>query len=153
MDHSKDSYLFSALRKLTIVEVEMNTRRASRKNRTNGMIKRVAYTRKTKSGKTIHVPAGMIKNAGLPGKGYRGTDGPGIGELHSGDLTKFGYENVANKTKDERHKALKKAVDEYGALDVMRKLVAVSTYSKHTAPPSSKVFKTDATWVKKTFMK
>ncbi len=129
----------------------MNTRRASRKNK--GMIMRAAYTRKTKSGKKVHVPAGLIKNVGLPGKGYQGSDGPGIGELHSGDLTKYGYENVANKTKDERHGALKKAVDEYGALDVMRKLVAVSTYSKHTAPASSKTFKSDAAWVKKTFMK
>ncbi len=114
---------------------------------------RAAYTRKTKSGKKVHVPAGLIKNLGLPGKGYHGSDGPGIGELHSGDLTKFGYENVANKTKDERRASLKKAVDKYGALDVMRKLVAVSTYSKYTAPASSKTFKSDAAWVKKTFMK
>jgi hypothetical protein len=128
-------------------------RKASRKASRKGMILRSAYTRKTKSGKTVKVPAGMIKNVGLPGKGYKGTNGPGIGELHSGDLTKFGYENVAHLTSDERHKALKKAVEEYGALDVMRKLVAVSTYSKHTAPKSSKIFKSDASWVKNIFMK
>lgn len=128
----------------------MNTHN-TRKNK--GMIMRSAYTRKTKSGKTIRVPAGMIKDVGLPGKGYKGNNGPGIGELHSGDLTKFGYENVASLSSTDRRKALKKAVDAYGALDVMRKLVAVSTYSKRTAPGSSKVFKSDATWVKKTFMK
>lgn len=126
-------------------------KRLSRKNK--GMIMRSAYTRKTKSGKKIHVPAGLIKNVGNPGKGYQGNDGPGIGELHSGDLTKFGYENVAHLSVSERHKALEKAVKEYGALDVMRKLIAVSTYSKHTAPGSSKIFKSDASWVKKTFMK
>ncbi len=130
----------------------MNTRRNTRKNK-NGMIVRSAYTRKTKSGKSVHVPAGMIKNRGLPGKGYQGPNGPGIGELHSGDLTKFGYENVANLTMKDRRASLKKAVDAYGALDVMRKLIAVSTYSKHTAPASSKIFRSDATWVKKTFMK
>ena len=117
------------------------------------MILRSAYTRKSKSGKVTHVPAGMIKNVGLPGKGYQGNDGPGIGELHSGDLAKYGYEHVANLSVDARHKALKKAVNEYGALDVMRKLVAVSTYSKRTAPASSKLFKSDAAWVKKNFMK
>jgi hypothetical protein len=117
------------------------------------MILRSAYTRKSKSGKRVHVPAGMIKNRGLIGKGYSGPNGPGIGELHSGDLSKHGYENVASLSSEKRHSALKKAVNEYGALDVMRKLVAVSTYSKRTAPASSKLFKSDASWVKKTFMK
>jgi hypothetical protein len=86
---------------------------------------------------------------GLPGKGYR--DGPGIGALRKGELAKYGYEHVTQLSVAKRHAALEKAVAEYGSLGVWRKLLAVSVYTKRTAPPSSKIFKEDMDWVRAKF--
>ena len=121
----------------------------TRKHR--GYIRRAAYTRKTKSGKRVHVPAGLIKNVGRPGKGYRGPNGgPGIGPLREGELSQFGYANVVKKSAKTRRSALKKAVKKYGSLSVRRKLQAVATYTKSTSPAASKVFKSDIAWIKRT---
>jgi hypothetical protein len=121
----------------------------TRKHR--GYIRRAAYTRKTKSGKRVHVPAALIKNVGRPGKGYKGPDGrPGIGPLREGELSQFGYANVVKKSAKTRRVALKKAVARYGSLSVRRKLQAVATYTKYTSPRASKVFKSDIAWIKRT---
>jgi hypothetical protein len=121
----------------------------TRKHR--GYIRRVAYTRKTKSGKRVHVAAALIKNVGRPGKGYKGPDGrPGIGPLREGELSQFGYANVVKKSAKTRRVALKKAVARYGSLSVRRKLQAVATYTKYTSPRASKVFKSDIAWIKRT---
>ena len=113
-------------------------------------IRRVAYTRKLKSGKRVRVPAGLIRNVGRPGKGYRGPDGrPGIGPLREGELSQFGYSNVVKKSAKTRRSALKKAVSRYGSLSVRRKLQAVATYTKSTSPAASKVFKSDIQWIKR----
>lgn len=119
----------------------------TRKHR--GYIRRAAYTRKTKSGKRVRVPAGLIKNVGRPGKGYKGR-GPGIGPLREGELSQFGYVNVVKKSSKTRRSALKKAVKKYGSLSVSRKLQAVATYTKSTSPAASKVFKSDIAWIKRT---
>ena len=120
-------------------------------------IRRAAYTRKTKSGKRVRVPAALIKNVGRPGKGYTGPDGrpnglmsPGIGPLREGELSQFGYANVVKKSAKTRRAALKKAVARYGSLSVRRKLQAVATYTKRTSPRASKVFKSDIAWIKRT---
>jgi hypothetical protein len=114
-------------------------------------IRRAAYTRKTKSGKRVRVPAALIKNVGRPGKGYKGPDGrPGIGPLREGELSQFGYANVVKKSAKTRRAALKKAVARYGSLSVRRKLQAVATYTKRTSPRASKVFKSDIAWIKRT---
>jgi hypothetical protein len=122
-----------------------------------GYIRRAAYTRKTKSGTRVRVSSGLIKNVGRPGKGYRGPNGrpnglrsPGIGPLREGELSQFGYTNVVKKSVKSRRSALKKAVKRYGSLSVRRKLQAVATYTKHTSPRASKVFKTDIAWIKRT---
>lgn len=114
-------------------------------------IRRAAYTRKTKSGTRVRVPAALIKNVGRPGKGYTGPDGrPGIGPLREGELSQFGYANVVKKSAKTRRAALKKAVARYGSLSVRRKLQAVATYTKRTSPRASKVFKSDIAWIKRT---
>ena len=127
---------------------------ATRKHR--GCIRRVAYTRKLKSGRRVRVPAGCIRNVGRPGKGYQGPVGPnglrspGIGPLREGELSQFGYANVVKKSAKNRHSALKKAVKKYGSLSVRRKLQAVATYTKSTSPAASKTFKADIAWIKRT---
>lgn len=118
----------------------MKTKRCPR-----GTIRRKAYTRKN-----THVPSACIKDVGLPGKGFQG-EGSGIGELKEGELSRFGYDKVVTMSAKDRHAALTKAVNEYGALTVFRKLNAISVYTRHTAPESSRIFLLDRNWVKRTF--
>jgi hypothetical protein len=92
------------------------------------------------------VPEQCIRNVGAPGKGLRG--GPGIGPLRKGELIKFGYSDVVNKTRNTRHAALSRAVKAYGSLSVWRKLNAVQVYTRRLSPASSKVFKADMDWIR-----
>jgi hypothetical protein len=88
------------------------------------------------------VKPSCIKDRGLPGSKNV------FGHLRRGDLSKYGY-NV-KKTEKERHEALNKAIDEYGALGTFRKLNAVAKLSVRTAPSASKIFEEDRDWVAKT---
>lgn len=101
------------------------------------------YTVRPKS-KSIRVPAGCIKNRGLPGKGP--VSGEGIGKLRKGDLIKYGYQYRLSDTL--RHRALKQAIEQYGALTVYRKLNAVAKLSTRTAPDASAIFGRDRNWVR-----
>ena len=85
--------------------------------------------------------ASCIKDRGLKGKGPQA-----IGPLRKGELRKHGY--IYRKSANERHSALRRAVKEYGALGVYRKLNAVAKLSSRTEPNISKVFKADRNWVK-----
>jgi hypothetical protein len=77
--------------------------------------------------------------------------GPGIGELHKGDLTSRGYS--VTKSKTARRSALKKVVRAEGPLKAFRQLNAVAVYSKNSAPTKSRTFKADRNWIRKTYMK
>ena len=121
------------------------TARALR-NCPSGYIKRAAFTRRAASGRKSLVREQCIRNVGAPGKGLRG--GPGIGPLRKGELAKFGYSNVVNKTLNARHTALARAVKAYGSLGVWRKLNAVQVYTRRLSPASSKVFKADMDWIR-----
>lgn len=114
------------------------------------------YSVKKKSGTTYkvlphatsyYVPAACIIDKGKKGEGVPG--GKGIAPLRKGELTKFGY--TTRLPGEERHKAIEKAVSEYGALSIYRKLNAVAKLSLRVAPEASKVFKTDRDWVVKTY--
>lgn len=134
-----------------------------------GQILRAPYTRKfktatkqsgynvTKKGQTIRiypkasstlVKAACIKNRGLPGKGPR--SGEGFGPLKEGELSRYGYK--ARSSEADRHKALRKAVDVYGALNVFRKLDAVAKLTLRTAPEAHKVFVADRKWIQNNFV-
>jgi hypothetical protein len=144
----------------------------TRRNATNcpkGFILRKGYTRKYResmsrtgftvrrkgqlytvrpSTTSIYVPAGCIKNRGLPGKGP--LEGEGIGKLRKGELIKYGYQYRLSDAK--RHKALKKAVEQYGATSVFHKLDAIAKLSKRTAPNASNIFGKDRNWVREHMM-
>jgi hypothetical protein len=92
------------------------------------------------------VKSACIPDVGAPGKGL--ASGPGIGPLRSGNLSKFGYDNVTDLSAGRRHLALARATAEYGALSVFRKLNAVYVYTRRTAPASSRTFKADRDWIK-----
>lgn len=124
----------------------MTTRKCAR-----GTIYRKSYTRKSLSGKRVHVKGACIADKGAPGKGYSG--GPGIGPLRKGDLSKFGYSGVTKMNSSDRHVALRKAVEAYGWQSVVRKLNAVAVYTRRVSPHSSKLFKDDMKWVQVEFGK
>ena len=92
---------------------------------------------------SVLVKASCIKDLGLPG-----TISNGIGPLRKGDLSKYGYN--AKYPEHTRHDSLNKAIAEYGALGVYRKLDAVMKLSVRRAPNASKVFKRDRDWVRRT---
>ena len=112
------------------------------------------FTRKSKFGKTSfikpskqslsYVGSKCVKNIGLPGKGNKT-----IGSLKKRELTKYGYSMREDEQK--RHSALKKAVDEYGALGVYRKLDAVSKLTFRSIPQASKVYEKDRNWIKEKY--
>lgn len=116
-----------------------------------GQILRGPYVRTlSRTGKRSFVPASCIKDKGLPGKGLS-SGKAGIGPLSTGDLVRFGYENAVYLSKEQRHTALKAAVQEYGSLAVWRKLNAVYVYTKNTLPESSRIFKADRDWINATY--
>lgn len=112
------------------------------------------FTRKSKFGKTsvinprkqslTYVGAKCVKDIGLPGKGNKS-----IGPLKKGELTKYGYS--MREDEEKRRSALRKAVDEYGALGVYRKLNAVSKLTFRSIPQASKVYEKDRNWIKEKY--
>lgn len=92
---------------------------------------------------TVYVNPVCIKDRGLPGT--IAGPGQGFGPLRKGELKKHGY--IYDKEKAERRTALRKAIDEFGALGVFHKLDAVAKLSKRTAPEASRIFKADRDWV------
>jgi hypothetical protein len=111
----------------------MTSGRQTRKRCPPGQIHRDTYVRLRRTGKRTIVPAGCS---------------PGIGPLHKGNLSRFGYEHVSDMSEGRRHIALASAVRTYGSLSVWRKLNAVYIYTRNTAPSSSVIFKADRDWVK-----
>jgi hypothetical protein len=89
-----------------------------------------------------------LKDVGAAGKGPKL-----IGPLKHGMLTKFHYHPV--EATADRRKALARAIKKGGEspLAVMRRLIAVSTYTKRTLPTASKRYRQDFEWVRKTFFK
>lgn len=94
--------------------------------------------------RSIHVPAGCIKDRGLPGKGP--ASGKSFAKLRKGELIKYGYQYRLSDAL--RHRALKKAIEQYGATSVFHKLDAVAKLSKRTAPDASDIFSRDRNWVR-----
>lgn len=146
----------------TIIQGIPSIRSLSRKNCPAGMIRKKAYTRKyssavkkhgysvkKKNGKEyrirpkaseMYVESTCIKNTGSPGKG------PALfGPLRKGELAKYGYS--FRKSDSERHAALNRAIEAYGAMGVYRKLDAVTKLFKRTHPTYSARFKEDREWV------
>jgi hypothetical protein len=74
-----------------------------------------------------------------------------IGPLRQGTLRNHGYSTKLSAAK--RQTALRKAVKEYSALVVFRKLNAVAVLQKNKNPSVSKIFKSDSMWVRTTFAK
>lgn len=130
-----------------------------------GMIERKGYVRKfganvLKRGYTVKKASGKayrihpskesvyVKPSCVKKLGSR-VSGEGFGVLRKGELKKYGY--VYDSSEESRHTALKKAIKEFGALGVFRKLDAVAKLSKRTVPRASRVFKGDREWIRRNY--
>lgn len=112
---------------------------------------RKKITVRRKSGKTYS----YVRSAGktrvrptpIPDVGAAGRGPQVIGKLKGGMLTKYGYHPVEAMT--NRHKALSKGIS-HGEkpLSVMRRLIAISTLTKRTLPRASRIYKSDALWIR-----
>jgi hypothetical protein len=71
-----------------------------------------------------------------------------IGKLKKGMLTAYGYHPVEAMT--NRHKSLSKAISKGKEMPiaVFRRLVAIGTLTKRTLPRASRIYKSDAKWVR-----
>jgi len=92
---------------------------------------------------SVYVKPSCVKDRGLPGKV---APGDGFGPLRKGELKKHGY--IYLETRAVREAALRRAVAEFGALGVYRKLDVIAKLSKHTVPEAAKVFKADREWIR-----
>ena len=107
---------------------------------------RPSYTYVRKAGVTRVRPV-PIPDVGAAGKGPKV-----IGKLKSGMLTQYGYHPVEAKT--NRRISLSKGIRKgEKPLAVMRRLIAISTLTKRTAPRASRIYKQDAMWVRSKYAK
>jgi hypothetical protein len=100
---------------------------------------------------SVIVKAACIKDKGLPGKGP--VSGKAIGPLKEGELSRYGYN--AHKSAEERHEALKKAIEVYGALNVFQKLNAIANLTKRLrgdARKAHEIFSSDRKWVQEHYV-
>ncbi len=112
------------------------SRSDSRKICPKGEIIKKGYI--TKNG--VKVSPTCITDLGKLGKGIKN-----IPLLRKGLLTRFGYHGHLDKEK--RHKALKKAVKEYSAGNVVKKLNAIYVLNRNTNPSLAKIYNSDKKWV------
>lgn len=85
----------------------------------------------------------------LPKKAGRTRRTSTIGKLKPGLMKAVGYD--VNAPPKKRHEAVDKAVKKYGKLSTLRKLNAVSVYTRRTSPAKSRKFKSDVTYVQKKY--
>lgn len=114
----------------------------------SGTIRRRGYEAKRR-GTTYRVKSACIKDRGAKGRWQTVRRMLGIGPLHKGDLTSLGYH--ATDSAGVRHAALDKVVSRYGKVKALRKVNAIATYTKRTAPSHSKTYKTDMHYIQKKY--
>jgi hypothetical protein len=93
--------------------------------------------------------ATCVKDIGARGRWQTVRRSIGIGPLKKGELTSLGYSHTLPAA--QRHEAIDKAVSKYGRNSTIRKLNAIATYTKRTAPSRSKTYKTDLHYVQKKY--
>lgn len=116
---------------------------------------RRAYRRLT--GTLVHstkVPSARVPSIWVPPACIPSTTGRPHGQqlfvLEKGVLSKFGYTNINSLSINERHKALKHALEKINPLSLYRKLNALYVLNKNRDPSLSKKFREDAEWIKTT---
>ena len=121
---------------------QRRTRKVIRVTRRDGT--KYSYVRKAGISR---VRAAPIPDVGAAGKGPKL-----IGTLKGGMLTKYGYHPVEAMT--NRHKALSMGIRKgEKPISMMRRLVAISTLTKRTLPRASRIYKSDAMWIRSKYAK
>ena len=122
------------------------------------MIERIQYIKHRKySNKTLFITPTCIKDRGLKSKNNVIPASIGLRfEKESEHFTKYGYTYLTHKNSFIRHlllkKILKKGFDNKW-LPLYRKLILLSTLNKNTNKKLSKIYKIDAYWLKKNYVK
>jgi hypothetical protein len=128
------------------------TRREAYTRRFSTATRKAGYVVKRKSGKMYTVfptaSSQVVESACIP---TRKETIKRIGPLKKGELTRFGYSSFSGV--ESRHAALKKAVEELGALNIYHKLDAVAKLGVRVAPEASKIFAADRDWVRSHYFK
>jgi len=104
----------------------------------SGQIRRKSYTRKTKSGKRVHVKSRCIKDLGASGRGKKIIP---IGEH-------LGYGYSTKKSMKARRRSLKRAVSDKGHNKVIHALTARANLQHRTHPTVYKKMRQDINWLK-----
>ena len=116
-------------------------------------IMKKGYTVKRHSGKEYHIKPGQssvhVKASCVKQNPKPPAFNKIITYLKKGELAKHGY--VYLKNKEERHLALKKAVDEFGPLNVFNKLKIVMNLSRYKIPAAANIFNEDSEWLKNNY--
>lgn len=103
-----------------------------------------SYVRKAVSRRVKAVPAYDV--------GAIGHSTKVIGKLKGGMLTRYGYHPVEAMT--NRHKALSKGIVKgERPLTVFRRLMAIGTLTKRTLPRASRIYRQDAKWISRKYLK
>lgn len=119
-----------------------------------GQIKREGYYTKahkshTKSGEEIKVKGHWVAPGCIDSVMGRSTKGPKLITLMEKDVLKpFGYSNVDSMTKQQRQKALKKAIQTIKPLSIYRRIIAIATLNKNKDTKLYKILREDADWIK-----
>jgi len=116
----------------------------------SGYIKK-SYSRKNSRGSYTKIDSIEVKPACVSDQGASGKHNKLPIVLEKGDLKKYGYENVSDKSSSSRHRALSRAVKDIKPLSLFRKLIILSTMNKTKNPILAKKFKSDAKWIKSEF--
>jgi len=116
--------------------------------------KRMKITVRRKDGSTYSYNRKAVKTRvraePKPDVGAAGKGPKLIGKLKKGMLTQYGYHPVEAMT--NRHKSLSKGISMGETpLAVSRRLIAISTLTKRSAPRASRIYKQDAKWIKSKF--
>lgn len=123
-----------------------------------GKILRVGYVRKDGS----RVAAACVKDTGKPGKT------PESQKIRASvtddiDLGAFGYKHVTDLKAEERHNALKKAINHVAsskklskheaAVKILRRLNLIAILNKNTNVTASQLMERDRNWISTTYVK
>ena len=110
-------------------------------------IRRVAYTRRSPTGRRVHVKSAMIKNLGRPGHGPKTLPTP-----KAGMLSMWGYSTAASP--QARRNALVRAIKTGGQspATVLRRLKLVELLTKRSQRKASHMYKNNRLWLRSKYV-
>ena len=120
-------------------------------------VMRKGYTVKRVSGKKYHInpkrQSVYVKPVCVKDAFFKDIKHPSSGKrpdiFEKGQLKKHGY--VYTRTTEDRHESLTKAVKDFGARNVYRKLKLLITLSRQSVPNAARVFKEDKDWIRQKY--